>query len=144
KELSALSAAGGATGARHLRGRMDRDRVEKWAAELITSVREGTINVDMDTPSHKSSFHRGFKDNYLDVHSASGDLINILPPIVASSVYVVFCARGLKQFPEEQEKLYKADDRPYKNYVQEIRRYYPFFPMVIAQVKNDFLWKGHD
>src|SRR5699024_11251295 len=25
-----------------------------------------------------------------------------------------------------------------------ICRYYPFFPMVIAQVKNDFLWKGHD
>src|SRR5690625_444270 len=144
KELSALFEAGGAIGARHLRGRMDRDRVEKWAAELITSVREGTINVDEDTPLYKISFHKDLKDNYLDLHIASVELINILRPIVAISVYVVFCALGLKQFPEEQEKLYKADDRPYKNYVQEIRRYYPFFPMVIAQVKNDFLWKGHD
>jgi len=144
KELSALFEAGGAIGARHIRGLIDRDRVEEWAAELITSVREGTINVEKDTPLYKISFHKDLKDNYLDVHIASVELINILRPIVAIAVYVVFCALGLKQFPEEREKLYQAGDRSYKNYVQEIRRYYPFFPMVIAQVKSDFLWKGHD
>src|SRR5699024_12307480 len=62
KELSALFEAGGEIGARHLRGRMDRDRVEKWAAEIITSVREGTINVDEDIPLFTYSCH-----NYLYV-----------------------------------------------------------------------------
>src|SRR5699024_3817716 len=56
---------------------------------------------------------------------------------------VVFCSLGLKQFPEEREKLYKASDRSYKNYVQEIRRYYPFFLMVIAHVKYNFFCKVH-
>src|SRR5699024_11872658 len=103
KELSALVEAGDAIGARHLRGRMDRDRVEKWAADLITSVREGTINVDENTPLYKISFHKDLKDNYLDLHIASVELINILRPIVAISVYVVFCALGLKQFPEDRK-----------------------------------------
>src|SRR5699024_12254620 len=107
KECYGLFVVGVDIGARHLLGLMDRDRVEKWAVELITSVREGTINVDMDTPLYKISFHKDLKDNYLDVHIASVELINILRPIVAISVYVVFCALGLKQFPEEQEKLYK-------------------------------------
>src|SRR5699024_8864806 len=136
--------AGGAIGARHLRGRMDRDRVEKWVAELITSVREGTINVDENTPLYKISFHKDLKDNYLDLHIASVELINILRPIVAISVYVVFCALGLRRVPEGQEMLYKADVRLYNNYVQEICSYYPFYPIVIALVKNDFLGKGHD
>src|SRR5699024_9428455 len=128
QELSALFEAACAIGARHLRRRMDRDRVETGAAEVINSVREGTINVNEDTPLYQIPFHKDLNDNYLDLNIASVVLINILRPIVAISVYVVFCALGLKQFPEEQEKLYKADDRPYKNYVQEIRRYYPFFP----------------
>src|SRR5699024_8802416 len=66
KELRALVEASGASGKRHLRGRMDRDRVEKWAAELISSVREGTINVDEDTPLYKISFHKKLKAKYVD------------------------------------------------------------------------------
>src|SRR5699024_4175870 len=75
RELSGLCEAGAAICFRHIRGHMDRDRIEKWAAKLITSVREGTINVDEDTPLYKISFHKDLKDNYLDLHIASAELI---------------------------------------------------------------------
>lgn len=29
-------------------------------------------------------------------------------------------------------------------FVQEVRRYYPFFPVLVARVRDDFLWNGHD
>lgn len=30
-----------------------------------------------------------------------------------------------------------------ESFVQEVRRYYPFFPVVAARVKEDFEWQGH-
>src|SRR5699024_9169687 len=80
----------------------------------------------------------------LDLHTASVELANILRPIVAIAVYVTFCALALYQFPEEQKKLQHANQHDYKRFVQEVRRYYPFFPVAVARVREDFLWKGHD
>lgn len=144
KELGAMFEAGGAIGIRHMRGRIDRKNIEKWAKELITSVREGTISVADDTPLYKISFHKNSAEELLDLHTASVELANLLRPIVAVSVYVTFCALALHQFPEEREKLYHANKHDYLCFIQEVRRYYPFFPMVIAQVKDHFLWGGHD
>ena len=44
--------------------------------------------------------------------------------------------------PEEKEKVQLRDEHYAQMFVQEVRRYYPFFPLVAAKVKKDFTWNG--
>src|SRR5690625_2922236 len=71
------------------------------------------------------------------------ELVNILRPIVAISVYINFTALALHQFPQEVEKLKEKDDDYGRMFVQEVRRYYPFLPFTPARVKSDFTWNGY-
>jgi len=145
KELNALFEAGGAVGIRHMQGRASRQKAEKWAGNLIDKVRNGELDVPQDKALYKMSWHRNLDGELLDTKVASVELLNILRPTVAVSVYIVFCALALHEHPEEKEKLKMAtNENDYKIFVQEVRRYYPFFPVLAARVREDFLWKGHD
>lgn len=61
---------------------------------------------------------------------------------VAVSVYIVFVALALERYPGEREKL--GGDPTYAElFAQEVRRLFPFFPAVIARVRNDFEWREY-
>ncbi|HLR51361.1 MAG TPA: cytochrome P450 [Candidatus Avamphibacillus sp.] len=145
KELNALFEAGGAVGPRHWQGRIAREKVEKWAAKHIENVRDGKLNPEEDTALYKMAWHQEENGKLMETGIASVELVNILRPTVAVSVYIAFCALALHDFPEEKEKLETSvNEMYYQMFVQEVRRYYPFFPMAVARVRKDFLWKGHD
>lgn len=144
EQLSALFEAGGAVGLRHWRGRVDRDQVEKWVQGMIQAVRKGSLEAAADTPLYKISFHRDLSGQLLRLDVAAVELVNILRPIVAIAVYITFCALALYEHPEAREKLKNGSNEDYRMFVQEVRRYYPFFPMAVAKVRDDFLWNGHD
>lgn len=144
EQLSALFEAGGAIGIRHLKGRRDRQQQEDWAEALILSVRQGEIQAEEETALSVIAFHEDQDGNRLDAKIAAVELVNILRPIVAISVYITFCALALHEFPQARNKLENGTATDYRNFVQEVRRYYPFFPMTVAKVQEDFLWNGHD
>ena len=86
--------------------------------------------------------HRDLKGDLLDRHTAAVELINVLRPTVAVSVYAVFVAHALHEQPECRQRL--RDDHGYAEpFVQEIRRFYPFFPAVVARARHGFEWKGY-
>lgn len=144
EQLSALFEAGGAVGLRHWRGRTDRKQTEKWVEDFIKAVRRGDQKVDEETALYKIAFHRDLNRQLLRSDIAAVELINVLRPIVAIAVYIAFCALALREHPEEREKLKDGAKEDYRMFVQEVRRYYPFFPMAVAEVRDDFLWNGHD
>ena len=71
------------------------------------------------------------------------ELLNVLRPTVAVSVYVTFVAHALHQYPECRRKLEAGEEGYSERFVQEVRRFYPFFPSVMARVRRDFEWKGY-
>lgn len=144
EQLSALFEAGGAVGIRHWRGRVDRDQVEQWIGEMVQAVRKGDLHVSEDKALYKMSFHRDLNGQLLRSDIAAVELVNILRPIVAISVFITFSALALYEHPQEKEKLKNGSDEDYRMFVQEVRRYFPFFPMAVAKVREDFLWNGHD
>lgn len=144
EQLSALFEAGGAVGPRHWRGRAERKQAEEWVGEFIKAVRRGDHEASEDTALYKISFHRDLNGLLLKSDIAAVELINILRPIVAISVYITFCALALDEHPQAKEKLKNGSEEDYHMFVQEVRRYYPFFPAAIAKVRDDFLWNGHD
>ena len=79
----------------------------------------------------------------LDAQVAAVELNNILRPTVAVSAYIVQCAHALHEHPATREKLANGSADDLWCFVQEVRRFYPFFPFAGAKVKESFEWQGY-
>ena len=133
----------GAMGLKHWKGRNARNNAEKWMEGLIEKVRQGTVTPAENTALYKFSWHRELDDNLLEIEIAAVEIINILRPIVAIAVFVNFIVLAVHHYPEERKKLQTGDGKYVEMFIQEVRRFYPFFPFVVALVKKDFTWNEY-
>lgn len=143
KELTAMFESASSAGPSHWAGRNARNRVEKWLGELIQEVRDGKLDPAEKTALHTFALHRDIEGNLLDLETAAVEVINILRPIVAIAVFINFTALAVHHYPEETAKLKSNNEKNAEMFVQEVRRYYPFFPFVVAIVKEDFTWNSY-
>ncbi|NHC47184.1 cytochrome P450 [Motilibacter aurantiacus] len=127
----------------YARSRLARRRCEAWAARLVDGVRQGALYPGEGTALHTVAGFRGPGGELLDLHTAAVELLNVLRPTVAISRYVVFAALALHGSPQWEERL-RDDDEAVLPFVQEVRRYYPFFPAIAARVRTPFRWRGVD
>lgn len=142
KHLGAMFESSVEVGPKHWAGRNARNQVEQSLEKLIEQVREGKVNPPEHTALYVFSMQRDFEGKLLDVPVAAVEVINILRPIVAVAIYINFVALAIHHHPEEKERVKSGDENDANMFVQEVRRYYPFFPFVAALVKKDFSWKG--
>lgn len=142
-DLAAMFESPAAVGPNHWIGRNARRKVENWIGDLVEKVRNGEINPPESTALNRFAWHRDLEGNLLDTNTAAVEVINILRPIVAIAIFINFSALALHHFPEEREKLESHDEKYAQMFVQEVRRFYPFFPLVTALVKKDFTWNGY-
>lgn len=142
RDVAALfDLAGAAFG--HFRSRRARTRTERWAEERIARIRERGVERH-ERPVERVAWHRGADGVLLPPHIAAVELLNVLRPTVAASVYLVFTAHALHVEPWVREALLDRDASLDECFVQEIRRFYPFMPAVPAVVREDFTWRGLD
>jgi len=143
RQLTALFDAAGAMGPRHWWARLERRRVDRWIADVIERIRAG----DEDPPEHSAArvvaWHRELDGSLLPPRVAAVELLNVLRPTVAVSVYLVFVAHAFHAHPGWRRKLAAAPDEWTEPFVQEVRRAYPFFPSVVARVRDEFRWHGY-
>lgn len=144
KELGALFESAVAVGPAYWLARNTRNNLDTWIGEIIEQVRDGQINVPENTVLHTFAWHRDLQGNLLDTQTAAVEVLNILRPIVAISIFINFLALAVYHYPEKRAKLESSDDKYFGMFVQEVRRYYPFFPFIAALVKEDFTWNGYD
>ncbi|TDD30530.1 cytochrome P450 [Actinomadura sp. KC06] len=141
--LTALIDAPAAVGPRYRRGRTARKIADRWAAEHVRRARvapasEGTSALDVI-----ASF-RDTDGRLLPPDVAGVELLNVLRPTVAVARFVVFAALALHGNPQWRHRLATEDDPELlEAFVQEVRRFYPFFPMAAARAARDFEWRGH-
>lgn len=128
---------------RHIEGRIGRIKGEKWISGLIEQVREGKLEPEQETALYQVAWHKELDGELMDLKTAAVELLNVIRPSVAISLYFAFTALTLQQFPEEKDKL--NGDNPYylHMFIQEIRRYYPFFPFNGAITRKDFVWNEY-
>lgn len=143
KDLAAMFESPAAIGPKHWLGRNARNQVEKSIGELINAVRDGILNPPEDTALHVFAWHSDLEGNLLDTETAAVEVINILRPIVAIAIFINFTALAVHHYQEEREKLQSGDEKYAQMFVQEVRRFYPFFPFVGAIVKKDFTWHNY-
>jgi len=143
RDLSALFDSAGALGLRHFAARLARKRSERWAAALIERIRRGELAIDPEAAAQRIALHRDLAGELLEPRIAAVELLNVLRPTVAVAVYVVLIAHALHEHPAHAERIRFAPDDDVLHFVQEVRRFYPFFPAVPAVVREDFEWLGH-
>ncbi len=143
QDFEAMIDASGAVGLRHMRGRRARGRCEKWLGEIIGKVRRRHLQAAEGTALYAVAWHHDTEGELLDSHTASVELLNFLRPTVAVSRFIIFSALALHQYPWEREKLKAGGDEYSELFVQEVRRFYPFFPFVGARVRKNFQWRGY-
>ncbi|HSW42774.1 MAG TPA: cytochrome P450 [Patescibacteria group bacterium] len=130
-------------GPRHWAARLARRRLERWLAGLVRDVRAGRLPAD-GTPLAVFAWHRDLEGRLLPPRVVAVDLLSVLRPTVAVSVFTVFCALALHRYPEWRERLAAPESPDLEPFVQEVRRFYPFAPFVAARVRRDFTWQGAD
>jgi len=140
-DLSAMIEGVGRVGVRYLRGRMARLRTEGWIIALVQEARRRGEGPHAGIVE-RISFHRNPDGNRLSARTAAVEVINLLRPVVAVARYITFAAHALHQHPDQALRLKTQDDAFKEYFVQEVRRYYPFFPFAAARVKKDFEWQG--
>lgn len=141
REMEAMIEGAGSAGPRMWRGLLLRARTERWLRKIVERVRSGEIAVPEGRPAHAVAFHRDTGGRLLDSKTAAVELLNLLRPTVAVARYVTFAAQALHEHPGTRERL--RDENGYLDlFVQEVRRYYPFFPFVGGRAREEFEWRG--
>jgi fatty-acid peroxygenase len=144
RELVAMYEGAGAVGPRNWRGQLLRARTERWARRLVRRIRTGDLAVPRDTAVYIIACHRDLDGKLLPAAHAAVELINLLRPTVAVERFVTFAALALHEHPESRARLSGGDEPEYLDwFVQEVRRFYPFFPLVGGRARMAFEWRGH-
>lgn len=142
RDLALLFDAAGRAGG-HLAARRARARCERWAADVIERIRADELPQADGCPAQAVALYKQADGRLLlDLPVAAVELLNLLRPTVAVSVYIVFLAHALHAHAEQREKLRAASAHEVECFAQEVRRFHPFFPAVPALVREDFEWQG--
>ena len=133
-------AAGGPL--QHLAARRARERAERWLAAMIEAVRDDRLREAAGSPLETVAWHRGIDGMELSARVAAVELLNLLWPTVAVSVWICFAAHAIHTHPSCVRRI-RLGDRDYlRAFLEEVRRTYPLFPAIAARVRTDFEWQG--
>lgn len=142
KQMVAMFSAPMAVGPPHWRGRRARSQCEAWLGDVVESVRRGELEAREGHALHTVAWHREPDGELLPPRIAAVELLNVIRPTVAIVNFVTLAALALHEHPGSRLRLEQADGTETEMFVQEVRRYYPFFPFVPARVRKDFEWNG--
>lgn len=141
-DLAAIVDGFGSIGRRHRDGRQARKRCEAWAAASIVAARARDTN---DTPVGWVAQATDADGGRLPVETAAVELLNLLRPVVAISYFGSFIPAGLQLRPDWRARVGAGGDPAGRRaFVHELRRHYPFVPMLAARARQNIQWHGHD
>jgi fatty-acid peroxygenase len=145
RELSAMVENAGTFGPSNWRARILRNRSELWARGLVARVRAGDLRPPDASFLAVLAAHREPDGRELGLEVAGVELLNVLRPIVAVSRFVAFAALALLRQPRWQDAFAAGEEDDLRGFVDEVRRLYPFFPLIGGRARKPFSWPGcHD
>lgn len=122
--------------------RARRRGVERMMRRIVRDIRSGRSSPDPASPAFVIARHEEAGGVVLDEAVAAVELLNILRPTVAVARFLTFAALALSQHPGMKEAV-ASDGRFLEAFVQEVRRHFPFFPVVSGIALEAFEWRGH-
>lgn len=142
RELTSMIENAGSVGPAVLGALARRRRTEARLRAVVEAAR-GRGAPDGETPLRAILDHRDPDGERLSPEVAVVELLNILRPVVAIGRYIMFTAMALHDHPGWRARLRDGSDRERQYFVEEVRRLYPFFPLIAGVAKAPFRWRDH-
>lgn len=127
----------------HLKGVSDRNKSEKWAQDLITEARKNPVPGKENRALYTFANAADNEGELLSVEIAAVELLNIIRPTVALTVWMAMMGQALFSENGVYEELKGDFNHLQDSFIQEMRRYYPFFPMLPAIAIRDVEIDGY-
>lgn len=145
KRLVLMIEGAAAIGPKYFASRRARHLTENALITIIDEHRQHPDNADRTLLFAKFADAEDTHGELLPSRIVAVELLNVIRPIVAAARYMVFAVMAIHDHPHCREALAPSASGTYRRYfIQEVRRYYPFFPFLAARVKKDFTWHGYD
>jgi fatty-acid peroxygenase len=137
----------GSAGRANLRARRARRSIDRWAGAWIRRARtEDSAALPAETPLQQVAHARDPDGELLSEETAAVELVNLLRPTVAVAWLATFAAVALAEHPEWRDRLRgtfsTGDEGDAVAFAHEVRRFYPFVPVLAARARADFDWQG--
>jgi fatty-acid peroxygenase len=139
----------GSVGPAYIKALIARRRCDRWAAGLIRSERNSGAAPSGSWLHQVASFvDEGGQE--LSERTAAVELLNVLRPTVAVAWLTAFAALALDEHPSWRPRLAAtgpgespSGEECARAFAHEVRRYYPFVPVLAARARHDFEFAGH-
>lgn len=127
----------------HIKGVENRKKSEKWAQKLIESARQNPVPGKENVALYAFAQATDLDGSLLPIEVAAVELLNIIRPTVALTVWVALMGHALFSRPDLKQQLKNHFSELQDPFIQEMRRYYPFFPMLPAFALQDVVVDGY-
>jgi fatty-acid peroxygenase len=143
REFASMTEGAGNVPRWNIRGQVLRSSSERWVRHFVEAVRDGRATVPSGSAADLIASHYDEHGRLIPTQTAVTELTNVLRPTVAIGRFITFAALALHDHPDSRSQLAAGDDEYTTMFVQEVRRFYPFFPAVGGRVLQPFTWRGH-
>jgi fatty-acid peroxygenase len=153
-ELIAMINGAGSFGPANWAARARRRSAERWARDVIAADRRESERLRSSgrkaspahirqTPLRRLATARGEDERFLPVEVAAVELLNVLRPTVAVARFIVFGAHAMNRWPGWRRRLRTgaAPEQDALLLTHEVRRCYPFFPVIGGTATRSFEWR---
>ncbi|OLF14799.1 cytochrome P450 [Actinophytocola xanthii] len=140
RDLVAMVDGFATPGPRHWRARAARRRREAWLSGVVSRVRSGAVAANPGSALEVVATHREINGEGLHPRLAAVELLNVIRPTVAVCWFVAYAGHALHRWPEYRDAL--AAGHGVTEFVQELRRFYPFAPFIGGRAVRDLSWHG--
>ncbi|OJG81961.1 cytochrome P450 [Enterococcus pallens] len=127
----------------HIKGVENRNKSEKWAQSLIEQARTNPVSGKKDVALYAFAQATDSNGELLPIDTAAVELLNIIRPTVALTVWIALMGHALFSRPDIYQRLKAEFSELQDSFIQEMRRYYPFFPMLPAFAVKDVEVDGY-
>lgn len=140
RQLAAMFEHAASVGLPHRRGKRARAGAQAWIEGVLGAIREGRLAAPKGSAAAVLARHEGLGGERPPLDVMAADLLSVLRPTVAVSIYMVHLSHALHRHPGHAGAV-AADPAHRRAFVEEVRRLYPFFPL-LAAVTNEELRFG--
>jgi fatty-acid peroxygenase len=136
RQLAAVLDGFATPGPAYARAVLARRQLGRWAAQLVQQARHGQLQPATGTVLHTAATLDHVDGRPVPEHQAGVALLNVVRPTVAVAWFVAFAAAALHQHPQWRQRIADGDQGALEAFVHEVRRCYPFVPVLAARARD--------
>jgi fatty-acid peroxygenase len=137
RQLAAVVDGFGTPGTPYARALAARWQLDRWARRLVRDTRDGRVAAGPGTALRAVADFRDPAGRPLPARVAAVELLNLVRPTVAAAWFVAFAGLALHERPQWRDRIAAGDEAALAAFAHEVRRLYPFVPVLAAKARSD-------